>query len=70
MFFLMIKDFEVGTKRINSVSHKMFIKSSSSWDFLDEISDDLKSIISQYSKNKTLKFLIDEKQFFLATRGD
>ena len=57
----MIKDFEVGTKRINSVSHKLYIKTSTSWDFLDEISDDLKSIISQYSKNKTLKFLIDEK---------
>ena len=57
----MIKDFDIGTKRINYASLKLCIKTSTSWDFLDELSEDLNSIISQYSKNKTLHHLIDEK---------
>ena len=57
----MIKDFDIGTKRINSASLKLCIKTSTSWDYLDELSEDLNSIISQYSKNKTLHYLIDEK---------
>ena len=57
----MIKDFDIGTKRINYASLKLCIKTSTSWDFLDELSEDLNSIISQYSKNKTLHYLIDEK---------
>ena len=57
----MIKDIDIGTKRINSASLKLCIKTSTSWDYLDELSEDLNSIISQYSKNKTLHYLIDEK---------
>jgi len=57
----MIKDFDIGTKRINYASLKLCIKTSTSWDFLDELSEDLNSIISKYSKNKTLHHLIDEK---------
>ena len=57
----MIKDFDIGTKRINYASLKLCIKTSTSWDFLDELSEDLNTIISQYSKNKTLHYLIDEK---------
>ena len=57
----MIKDFDIGTKRINSASLKLCIKTSTSWDYLEELSEDLNTIISQYSKNKTLHYLIDEK---------
>ena len=53
----MNKDFDIGTKRINSASRKLFIKASNSWDYLDEVSEALKKIISQYSKNKKLKFI-------------
>ena len=57
----MKKDFDIGTKRINSASHKLCIKTSTSWDYVDELSEGLKRIISQYSKNKNLHYLIDEK---------
>ena len=57
----MKKDFEIGTKRINSASHKLYIKTSTSWDYVDEISEGLKSIISLYSNNNNLHYLIDEK---------
>ena len=57
----MIKDFDIGTKRINYSSLKLCIKTSTSWDYLNELSEDLNSIISQYSKNKTFHYLIDEK---------
>ena len=57
----MEKDFDIGTKRINSASHKLCIKTSTSWDHKDELSEGLKRIISQYSKNKNLHYLIDEK---------
>ena len=62
----MIKDFDIGTKRINSKSSKICIKTSTSWQEVDEISENLKRIISQYSKNKNLGYLIDEKhpEFF------
>ena len=62
----MNKDFDIGTKRINSASHKLCVKTSTTWDIEDEISESLKMIISQYSKNNNLHFLIDEKhpEFF------
>jgi len=57
----MIKDFDIGTKRINSEFHKLCIKTSTSWDYFDELSEGLNSIISQYSKNNNVHYLIDEK---------
>ena len=62
----MKKDFDIGTIRINSASHKFYIKASNSWDYVDEVSENLKKIISQYSKNNNLHYLIDEKhpEFF------
>ena len=57
----MKKDLGIGTKRINSASHKLCIKTNTSWDYVDELSEGLKKIISQYSKNKKLHYLIDEK---------
>ena len=56
----MKKDFDIGTKRINSASHKLCIKTSTSWDYVDELSEGLKRIISQYSKNKNSHYLIDD----------
>jgi len=57
----MTKDSDIGTKRINSLSHKLCVKTSTSWDYVDELSEGLKRIISEYSKNKNLNYLIDEK---------
>ncbi len=57
----MTNDFDIGTKRINSTSHKLFIKTSTAWDYEEEIPEGLKIIISQYSKTNNLNFLIDEK---------
>ncbi len=57
----MKKDSDIGTKRIHSTSHKLFIKASNSWEQTDELSDSIKKIISQYSEHKNLHYLIDEK---------
>ena len=43
----MKKDFDFGTKRINSASHKLLIKTPNSWDYVDEPSEGLKIIISE-----------------------
>ena len=58
----MKKDFDIGTKRIKSSTLKQHIKTSTSWDFLDELSENPNTIILFYSINNTLHYLIDEKQ--------
>jgi len=57
----MKKDYDVGTKRINSSSLKICVKTVNSWDQTDEISEDIKIIISHYSENNSMNYLIDEK---------
>ena len=57
----MKKDFDIGTKRTKSSTLKQHIKTSTSWDFLDDLSENLNTIILLYSNN-TLHYLIDEKQ--------
>ena len=58
----MKKDYYIGTKRIKSSTLKQHIKTSTSWDFLDELSENLNTILLFYSINNTLYYLIDEKQ--------
>ena len=58
----MKKDFDIGTKRIKSSTLKQHIKTSTSCDFLDELSENHNTIILFYPKNNALHYLIDEKQ--------
>ena len=57
----MKKDFDIGTKRIKSSTLKQHIKTSTSWNFRDELAENLSTIILFYSKNNTLHYLIDEE---------
>ncbi len=56
----MEKKINVGTKRINSSSLKVCVKTSNSWDQTEEKLGDIKNIISRYSENNSLHYLIDE----------
>ena len=57
----MKKDFEIGTKRINSSSLKMCVKTANSWNQTELITEEVKNIISHYSENNSLNYLVDEK---------
>ena len=41
----MKKDSDIGTKRINSASHKLSIKTSTSWDQEDELSEEISEVL-------------------------
>ena len=62
----MNKEHDIGTKRIDSKSLKMSIKTNNAWEILDEISDDIKNLVYLYSEKDSLHYLIDEKhpEFF------
>ena len=62
----MNKEHDIGTKRINSKSVKILIKTNKSWEILEDISEGIKNIVDLYSGKDSLNYLIDEKhpEFF------
>tara|TARA_Y100001970_G_scaffold293436_1_gene440182 strand:+ start:424 stop:1455 length:1032 start_codon:yes stop_codon:yes gene_type:complete len=62
----MNKEHDIGTKRIDSKSLKILIKTPNTWEKLVDISDEIKNIVFRYSEKNSLHYLIDEKhpEFF------